>query len=280
MDGLQRNTFRTSDDAELSYISAGRGRAIVLIHGWSQSAEQFKYQLLAFAERYRVVAIDLRGHGESEKVSYGYRISRLSKDIQELIGALQLEKPHLLGHSMGCSVIWSYLDLFGSDEIDRLILVDQSPLHTSRSHWHNQELEESGATVTCEQLNAAVRALESDEAEEFTRNSLAAMVTAAMTNEQFEWMVQCNLRCPRSIAATLLYNQFHMDWRDQIVRIRKPTLIIGGRKSYIPWKSQVWINQSIPGSELEIFEEAEGGGHFMFIENPEKFNRRVLQFLD
>lgn len=280
MDGLQRNTFRTSDDAELSYISAGRGRVIVLIHGWSQSAEQFKYQLPAFAERYRVVAIDLRGHGESEKVSYGYRISRLSKDIQELIGALQLEKPHLLGHSMGCSVIWSYLDLFGSDEIDRLILVDQSPLHTSQSHWNNQELEESGATVTCEQLNAAVRALESDEAEEFTRNSLAAMVTAAMTNEQFEWMVQCNLRCPRSIAATLLYNQFHMDWRDQIVRIRKPTLIIGGRKSYIPWKSQVWINQSIPSSELEIFEEAEGGGHFMFIENPEKFNRRVLQFLD
>jgi non-heme chloroperoxidase len=280
VDGLQRNTFRTSDDAELSYISAGRGRVIVLIHGWSQSAEQFKYQLLAFAERYRVVAIDLRGHGESEKVSYGYRISRLSKDIQELISALQLEKPHLLGHSMGCSVIWSYLDLFGSDEIDRLILVDQSPLHTLQSHWNNQELEESGATVTCEQLNAAVRALESDEAEEFTRNSLAAMVTAAMTNEQFEWMVQCNLRCPRSIAATLLYNQFHMDWRDQIVRIRKPTLIIGGRKSYIPWKSQVWINQSIPSSELEIFEEAEGGGHFMFIENPEKFNRRVLQFLD
>jgi non-heme chloroperoxidase len=47
----------------------------------------------------------------------------------------------------------------------------------------------------------------------------------------------------------------------------------------IPWQSQVWINQSIPNSELEIFEEAEGGGHFMFIENPDKFNRRVLQFL-
>ncbi|MCC5632315.1 alpha/beta hydrolase [Nostoc sphaeroides CHAB 2801] len=112
-----------------------------------------------------------------------------------------------------------------------------------------------------------------------TRSLLASMVTPAMSKEQFEWIVECNLRLPRAIAATLLYNHTHMDWRDQIVRIRKQTLIIAGRKSIIPWTSQVWINQSIPGSELEIFEASEGGGHFMFIENPEKFNRRVLQFL-
>ncbi|HEY9697121.1 MAG TPA: alpha/beta hydrolase [Trichocoleus sp.] len=70
-----------------------------------------------------------------------------------------------------------------------------------------------------------------------------------------------------------------MDWRDQIIRIRKPTLIITGRKSIIPWTSQVWIHQSVPNSELEIFEAADGGGHFTFIENPQKFNQRVLQFL-
>ncbi|ARV58323.1 hypothetical protein BZZ01_06460 [Nostocales cyanobacterium HT-58-2] len=280
MDKFQRKTFKTSDGADLSYISAGRGKSIVLIHGWSQSAEQFKYQIPVFAERYHVIAVDLRGHGESEKVTYGYRLSRLSKDIQELISVLQLEKPHLLGHSMGCAVIWSYLDLFGQDEIDRLVFVDQSPLYTSRPHWDSQEMEEAGAIVTSEQLNEVVYALESSEAEEVTRNTLAPMVTNAMPKEQFEWMVQCNLRCPRAIAATLLYNQFHMDWRDQIVKIRKPTLIVAGRKSIIPWKSQVWINKSIPHSELEIFEEVEGGGHFMFIENPEKFNRRVLQFLE
>lgn len=91
-------------------------------------------------------------------------------------------------------------------------------------------------------------------------------------------MVQCNLQCSRLLAATLLYNQFHMDWRELVV-IRKPTLMIGGRKSIIPWRSQVWIHQSIPNSQLEIFEADEGGGHLMFVENPEKFNRQVLQFL-
>lgn len=280
MNEFTRKVFKTSDDVSLSYISAGRGKPLVLIHGWSQSAEQFKYQISAFAERYHVIGIDLRGHGKSEKITYGYRISRLSKDIQELIDFLQLEKPHLLGHSMGCAVIWSYIDLFGTNEIDRLVLVDQSPLYTSRSYWNSQEMAEAGAIVTAEQLNEVVHGLESSLAEEVTRNTLASMVTSAMSKEQFEWMVQCNLQCPRSLAATLLYNQFHMDWRDLIVKIHQPTLIIGARKSIIPWRSQVWIHQSIPHSQLEIFEEAEGGGHFMFVENPEKFNRRVLQFLE
>ena len=50
------------------------------------------------------------------------------------------------------------------------------------------------------------------------------------------------------IGVSLLYNHLHTDWRDQIARIRQPTLIIGGRKSIIPWQSLVWINQSIPNS--------------------------------
>ena len=279
LEPMDRKTFITSDRVQLSYISAGSGQPIVLLPGWSQSAEQFKYQIPVFAEHYHAIAVDLRGHGESEKVSFGYRVSRLSKDIQELIGALQLKKPHLLGHSMGCSLIWSYLDLFGLDEIDRLVLVDQSPLLITRPQWDAQEIAESGAVFTAEQLNAIVHTLENDNAEELTRNLLTSMVTPEISKEQFEWIVECNLRLPRSLAATLLYNHAHTDWRDQIVRIRKPTLIVAGRKSIIPWTSQVWIHQSIPDSELEIFEVAEGGGHFTFIENPEKFNRRVLQFL-
>lgn len=276
---MQRETFRTSDGAELSYISAGSGQPIVMLHGWLQSAEQFRYQIPVFAKHYQVIAIDLRGHGESEKVPFGYRIARLAQDIHELISTLQLRKLHLFGHSMGCSLIWSYLDLFGLDEIDRLVLVDQSPLVISRSHWNAQEIAESGAVFTAEQLNTIVHTLEHGNAEELTRNILTSMVTLAMPKEQFEWIVECNQRLPRAIAATLLYNHAHMDWRDQIIRIRKPTLVISGRKSIIPWTSQVWIHQSIPNSELEIFEAVDGGGHFTFIENPQKFNQRVLQFL-
>jgi pimeloyl-ACP methyl ester carboxylesterase len=56
-------------------------------------------------------------------------------------------------------------------------------------------------------------------------------------------------------------------------------LIVGGRVSLIPWKSQAWIHEQIPGSRLEIFEEKEGGQHFMFIEGWEKFNQIVSDFI-
>ena len=56
-------------------------------------------------------------------------------------------------------------------------------------------------------------------------------------------------------------------------------LIVGGRVSLIDWRSQEWMHRQIAGSQLEIFEEADGGNHFMFMENPERFNRVVDAFL-
>jgi non-heme chloroperoxidase len=92
-------------------------------------------------------------------------------------------------------------------------------------------------------------------------------------------MVRCNLKMPRPFAGTLLYNLCHTDWRDVIPRINLSALIISGRASFIPWKSQEWIHRQIKGSRFEVFEESEGGQHFMFIENPEKFNRLVMEYL-
>ena len=55
--------------------------------------------------------------------------------------------------------------------------------------------------------------------------------------------------------------------------------MVGGRVSVVPWKSQVWIQKQVRGSRIEIFEENEGGNHFMFMENPDKFNRIVRDFM-
>ena len=83
----------------------------------------------------------------------------------------------------------------------------------------------------------------------------------------------------RKDASTLLFNHAFQDWRDIIPRITLPTLVVSGRVSPIPWKSQEWMAGQIKGAKLEIFEEAEGGNHFMFFENPDKFNRIVKEFI-
>jgi pimeloyl-ACP methyl ester carboxylesterase len=279
MSNFPRRAFVTSDGVQLSYIRQGSGRPIVLIHGWSQCAEEFKHQIEPLSTRYDVIAVDQRSHGESQKVSYGLKISRLSKDLYELPTELDLSDVALLGHSMGASVIWCYIDLFGPERLSKIILVDQSPFVTLNPHWGQQELEDSGAFLTAQQVFDTVAALRGEEAEQQTRQMIDGMLTKHAKSEIREWIVQCNLKMPRDLAATLGYNNSHTDWRDLIPRIKLPTLIISGRASDMPWKSQDWIHRQIHGSQFEVFEEAEGGKHFMFIENPEKFNRLVMEYL-
>jgi non-heme chloroperoxidase len=263
----------------LSYIRQGRGRPIVLLHGLSQCAEGFKHQIGPLSAQYDVIAVDQRSHGESQKVSCGLKISRLARDLYELLTDLDLNEVVLLGHSMGSSVIWCYIDLFGPQRLSKIILVDQSPFLTSDPNWTQQELEDSGAIFTAKQVVDTVAALRSKEAEQVVRQIIDGMVTQHATPEMKEWIVQCSLKMPRHLAGTLAYNHWHMDWRDLIPRINLPTLIVSGRVSIIPWKSQERIHHQIKGSQFEVFEEAEGGQHFMFIENPEKFNRTIIKYL-
>ena len=216
----------TSDGVQLSYIRQGSGRPLVLLHGWSQCAEEFKHQIGPLSARYDVIAVDQRSHGESQKVSYGLKISRLAKDLYELLTGLDLNEVALLGHSMGSSVIWCYFDLFGPERLSKIILVDQSPFLTSDPNWTQQELEDSGAIFTAQQVSEIVAALRSNEAEKVTRQALHRMMTRQATPEMKEWLIQCNLKMPRDLAGTLAYNHWHMDWRDLIPRINLPTLII------------------------------------------------------
>jgi len=276
---VQSKHFTTNDGVRLHYLEAGSGKPLVLIHGWSQCAEEFKHQIAGLSDRYRVIAIDQRGHGDSDKPGFGYRIQRLAKDLQELLVSLDLQDVTVLGHSMGCSVIWSYWDLFGSDRLAKIVLVDESPLLTSNPAWTEAETEANGPIFTPASAVDTCNDLEGPNGEPVTRGLIDIMVTKEIPPEVKEWIVQCNFRMSRKDSATLMRNHAYQDWSDVIPRLTLPTLIVGGRVSLIPWKSNVWISQQIKGSRLEIFEEAEGGQHFMFVQNPEKFNRIVADFI-
>lgn len=278
-DFLKSGYVLTSDGIRLHYLEAGSGPPLVMIPGWSQSAEQFKYQIEGLSSRYRVLALDMRGHGESDKPTFGYKIARLAKDLHDVFLALEIRDAALLGHSMGASVTWSYLDLFGTDRLCKLILVDQQAVLLCDPAWTRGEQEALGATFTAKSLFQMCHELVGGKGEEVTRKFLDTMVSSAMSPHEKTWILERNLRFPRRDAAALLYNHVTQDWRDVIIRISLPTLVIGGRISVVPWQSQVWVHEHIVESRLEIFEEEERGSHFMFIEAPEKFNRLLKEFL-
>src|SRR2546428_11768419 len=90
------------DGVKIAYEERGTGSpAFVFVHGWTCTRSFFAPQAEAFAKRHRVVSVDLRGHGESDKPQGAYPISAYADDVAHLIGELKLGKVIAVGHSMG-----------------------------------------------------------------------------------------------------------------------------------------------------------------------------------
>jgi pimeloyl-ACP methyl ester carboxylesterase len=92
----------TRDGVTLRYIDTGAGEPpLFFIHGWTCNRTNWRDQVPHFAKKHRVVAVDLRGHGESDKPDQDYNIEGFVRDVAWLIGELGLERPVVVGHSMG-----------------------------------------------------------------------------------------------------------------------------------------------------------------------------------
>ena len=113
----------------LSVMDAGRSpaeRTLFFIHGFGGSAMQWEQQLVEFADRSRVVALDLRGHGSSDRPASGYTLDGLIGDIEQVVAALHLPPRFvLLGHSFGGALAASYA-VKHPDRVERLVLVSTS----------------------------------------------------------------------------------------------------------------------------------------------------------
>jgi non-heme chloroperoxidase len=274
---VKEGYFTTNDGYRLHYIEAGKGKPIVMIPGWSQTAAQWKHQM-ELADQYHVIALDMRGHGESSKGDYGYRMHRLSKDVYDFIVARNLRDVTLMGHSMGASVMWGYWDLYRNERLAKMIVVDQVPACANNPAWTEVQKNEAGGMMGPDQwYDLGNKIAGSDEA--FTAGLLGGMFTKAYSRDELAWVVQENLKFPREPAARLVLHHCFTDWRDLFKTINVPTLIFGGKVSFFKVSALEWMQTQIPGSKLVVFTEEEGGAHFMFMENPAKFNPIIRDFV-
>ena len=209
-----RHTFQTSDGVQLSWLEAGSGQTLLMLPGWSQSAALFRDQFEGLSDQFHCLALDYRGHGESEKTDHGYRISRFAQDVQELLEHLQLGQVTLLGHSMGASVIWAFLDVFGSDQLSGIVIDDQSAAMTLLEDESQSEIENAGAIFPWDQLNQICASLKSADADQVTQSLMDNMLSDQISSADRDWIMAENLKFPRHHAATLLFNHSTQDWRD------------------------------------------------------------------
>jgi non-heme chloroperoxidase len=268
-----------ADGVTLHTLEAGEGAPLVLLPGWSQTAEMFRAQLTGLAADRRVIAVDHRGHGPSEAPPGGYRMHRLAADLQRLLDRLDLGRVDLLAHSMGASVAYAYLDLYGTDRIASLVLVDEMPRAIRDPEWTDGQAEEAGATMEPAGLFEFLAGLRAPDGERTRTDFLGAVTSDGIDPETLAWMAAQNASFPRPQAADLILNNAIQDWRDLIPSIDVPTLVVAGDSVNVPLRSQRWIHEQIAGSELAIVRGPGGGTHFPFIERPGEFNQRVSAFL-
>ncbi len=275
----QSKYFYTNDDVKLHYIDEGHGQPLILLHGWSQTAHMFKAQIRFFKHHYRVLALDMRAHGLSQKPGNGYKISRLAVDFHDFLQHLKINKVNVVSHSMGCSVLWCYFEMFKPTVFSKLVFVDQQPFMAINPIWSQNESLKTGASVLHDKIFDLVNIIAGKEGEGFTARFIASRFTSEIDEKTLQWVIAENLKMPRKLAAQLLFNHITNDWRDTIKTINLPTLIITGKESDKTIESQQWIKNQISKAQLEEFAKGEKGSHFMFIENPEKFNKVILKFL-
>jgi non-heme chloroperoxidase len=268
---------------KLHYVERGQGQPLVLVHGWSQSTRCFAKQLDDLGDRYRVIAVDMRGHGESPKPPHGYRVARLAQDLHEFLIQHDLREVALGGHSMGASIIWSYLEQFGAERVAKLIFIDQAPLVTNGMGLTGAALADAGCAFTPTSLYETAHGIATNR-EASLKGLRSAFFSAAVSDADFAMAVAESLKVPAACAARLLIDHASQDWRDLITHVlptlQLPTLVFGGElASIFPPDAATWIAAQIPGAVLSIFGRDEGGSHFMFWENPQKFNAEVRRFL-
>ncbi|WP_433556102.1 alpha/beta fold hydrolase [Pseudonocardia xinjiangensis] len=271
------DSILTSDGVRLHYIEAGQGPDLLLVPGWSQTAATWGHQIAEFSQTHHVIAVDHRGHGLSDKPDHGYRIARLTRDLCDLIIALNLDEITWVGHSMGCALAWSYWELFNGDGIERLVLADEPAAPVFHAHWPEGLAEHWGSTFAVPQITALVEGLHGPHGDDVIAELVNGMTTAGVCEADYNWLLEQARQMPREYASTLFLDHALKDWRDILPSIAVPTLVVGGSSSIFPSAAIEAIAEAMPRATARIISDR--GSHFAFWENPLAFNREVREFL-
>jgi haloacetate dehalogenase len=122
---INRTTCRANGIRQF-YLDAGDGPPVVLLHGFPETNFAWRFQIPALTSRYRVIAPDLRGYGETDKPASGYDKRTMANDIVELLRVLGIGRVALVGHDRGARVA-TRLVKDHPDLVDRLVVMDNVP---------------------------------------------------------------------------------------------------------------------------------------------------------
>lgn len=256
-------SYFDNDGCQLHYEEYGHGAPVLLVHGLGSSTRDWEYQIPELARHYRVIALDVRGHGRSDKPRERYSIRSFAEDVAALIEYLQLPQVHLVGISMG-GMIGFQLGVDHPELLKSLCIVNSGPEVKAKRPRDYIEIAKRWSLSRLLSLDTIAKALGK---------------LLFPKPEQAELRQKILQRWPQNDKRAYLASlDAIIGWgvRERLARISCPTLVITADRDYTPVAQKQAYVDELPNARLLVIEDSR---HATPLDQPEHFNSSLLAFL-
>jgi 3-oxoadipate enol-lactonase len=249
--------MKIDKEVTLYYEEQGKGFPLVLIHGLLSDLATWRYQIDPFSKRYRVITLDLKGHGQSSKPTREYRVASHADDVYHLLQKLHIAQAHLCGLSMG-GMVAEVMAIRYPKVVRGLVLAD------------------SAAMIADYAVSDRLTLVKKHDMNWFADWGVKKILRLAKP-EAKEHVRKMISRVGRDDYRLALISTAGFNIAADLAKITAPTLIIVGEKDDTTplWHADQLHNWT-PGSRLVVMK---GASHMTPVENPQEFNKLVLEFL-
>jgi len=245
------------------YEEQGTGEPLLFLHGLGADGRSWDYQRDVFAEQYRVIVADVRGHGRSAKPPGPYSVPQFADDIFALLDHLQIDTFHLVGLSMG-GMIGFQMAVDQPERFKSLTIVNSGPELVPQTLKEKWQIWQRRLVLTFSSMESIG---------EFIGGRLFPEPEQAEYKDLFvQQMRENDPKAYRAATNALI------GWsvRSQLDRIQCPVLVISADMDYTPVASKEAYVRELPTAQLRVIKNSR---HATPVDQPEAFNTAVLQFL-
>jgi non-heme chloroperoxidase len=265
-----------SVNIDVYFEDHGTGKPVILVHGWPLSTASWEKQVSVLLEaRYRVIAYDRRGFGNSSKPASGYNYDTMAEDLHKLVTKLDLRDAALVGFSMGGGEVARYLGAYGTQRVSEAVFISAIPPFLLKTSDNPEGVEGSIFEGIKKAIVADRPAFLSQFLHDFYNVDVLGGERVSDQVVQLSW----NIAAGASPKGTLdCVSAWLTDFRKDLARIDIPTLVIHGDADRIlPFAATGKRTPSfVKGSKLAV---VEGGPHGITWTHAEAVNWQLLDFL-
>ena len=264
----EKNLTITTNNQTVCYIDEGiiNASTIIFIHGFPLNKAMWNKQIDALKENYRVIAYDIRGHGNSSVGDDDFSIELFVSDLLSLMDTLKIDKTILCGFSMGGYIALNAIENY-PERFSALLLCDTS-CSADSSEVKDKRMETIEAIKTGGIEQYAVESLK----------KLFAPISITKKNKEIPIVKDMIMKTTKqSLFKTLYALAERTETCSKLHEIKVPVLIMVGKEDVItPPDVAVFMHEKIISSSIRFIDHA---GHLSNMENPEQFNYQITKFL-